>query len=182
MYGGRARQPISTHAPLAGRDRDILVAPQRGQISTHAPLAGRDGCCGVGDRRRRISTHAPLAGRDRPAPALGVRAFLFQPTRPLRGATEAAKQLLALDLISTHAPLAGRDVKLGFLRARQRDFNPRAPCGARRPLLRTPSHCLPIFQPTRPLRGATPSWWRRGSTSRISTHAPLAGRDSVRFG
>ena len=80
------------------------------------------------------------------------------------------------------------------------DFNPRAPCGARR-------QALPRvlggegFQPTRPLRGATPGRARSGSrkcqfqptrplrgatgadctgrrTTTISTHAPLAGRDS----
>ena len=57
-----------------------------------------------------ISTHAPLAGRD----AVGVGAFV-----PV--------------LISTHAPLAGRD-DFEPLRVvlRVEDFNPRAPCGARR--------------------------------------------------
>ena len=62
------------------------------------------------------------------------------------------------------------------MRIRER-FNPRAPCGARHY-----GHGLTYlgerFQPTRPLRGAT----RRPRTERrltmISTHAPLAGRDS----
>lgn len=35
-----------------------------------------------------------------------------------------------------------------------------------------------LFQPMRPLRGATAPLWRRSRRSRISTHAPLAGRDS----
>lgn len=34
------------------------------------------------------------------------------------------------------------------------------------------------FQSTRPLRGATIIRWRRGDKVMISTHAPLAGRDS----
>ena len=34
-----------------------------------------------------------------------------------------------------------------------------------------------LFQPMRPLRGATAPLWRRSRRSRISTHAPLAGRD-----
>ena len=39
-------------------------------ISTHAPLAGRDHCGGgVQPSRYRISTHAPLAGRDRSSAA-----------------------------------------------------------------------------------------------------------------
>ena len=33
---------ISTHAPLAGRDRDFKTMPREAVISTHAPLAGRD--------------------------------------------------------------------------------------------------------------------------------------------
>ena len=100
----------------------------------------------------------------------------FQPTRPLRGAT---------------------DLKLhSFLESV--DFNPRAPCGARREYM-FDLLFAPLFQPTRPLRGATqiiakrfkklkfqPTRPLRGATGtagndradpRISTHAPLAGRD-----
>ncbi len=55
---------ISTHAPLAGRDRTGQNCITQYSISTHAPLAGRD--FGVFDplQVNRISTHAPLAGRD----------------------------------------------------------------------------------------------------------------------
>ena len=79
-----------------------------------------------------ISTHAPLAGRDRNTSLYWRQKSEFQPTRPLRGATEIQKY----------------------------------------------SALVPQFQPTRPLRGAT---WCNGSMLRsecISTHAPLAGRDS----
>ena len=125
--------PISTHAPLAGRDAlDGRVALHEG-ISTHAPLAGRDRTesgspaaernfnprapCGArrshqqGKRdRKSISTHAPLAGRD---VATGWRAG-------------------SRHKISTHAPLAGRDSMPWSIRLKTCDFNPRAPCGARR--------------------------------------------------
>ena len=79
------------------------------------------------------------------------------------------------------------------------DFNPRAPCGARR-LTSCPANAALEFQSTRPLRGATyPTALRRrrdsfqstrplrGATispsrpirgQRISIHAPLAGRDA----
>ena len=124
---------ISTHAPLAGRDLRRLRARLTAlDISTHAPLAGRDrkrllkSCLGrnfnprapCGARRERqrtrrtaanISTHAPLAGRDRDGQSL----------------TDAMR-------ISTHAPLAGRDRSSLRSRTRWRNFNPRAPCGARR--------------------------------------------------
>ena len=79
----------------------------------------------------------------------------FQPTRPLRGATDVGFCHVGLNRISTHAPLAGRDC-----RAPPRGspasayFNPRAPCGARLPFPSAWQRTLP-FQPTRPLRGAT---------------------------
>ena len=38
----------------------------------------------------------------------------FQPTRPLRGATDTTRYLDDIFWISTHAPLAGRDVEIGF--------------------------------------------------------------------
>ena len=103
-----------------------------------------------------ISTHAPLAGRDI---VIGVKVCLspsFQPTRPLRGATER-----------TSPPSA-----------RTRHFNPRAPCGARHRLgsnwlwdLRISTHA--------PLAGR--DFWPFQSQAHvhISTHAPLAGRDST---
>ena len=85
-------------------------------------------------QKQNISTHAPLAGRD-----LTIHV------------------LVLYILISTHAPLAGRDPMMQATRLHTKNFNPRAPCGARR--------------------------WCNGSTSRserISTHAPLAGRDRKR--
>ena len=122
-------------------------------ISTHAPLAGRDVYDNFYQMIKKISTHAPLAGRDSavivpPPPPEG-----FQPTRPLRGATEAHSVRAPDARISTHAPLAGRDVGSFPLRPKryisthaplagrdiygdkegldERNFNPRAPCGAR---------------------------------------------------
>ena len=59
-------------------------------------------------------------------------------------------------MISTHAPLAGRDNRRGNSPAHFYDFNPRAPCGARRDQARD------------------------ATGNAISTHAPLAGRDIVR--
>ena len=55
-----------------------------------------------------ISTHAPLAGRDENTKNLMSNGCIFQPTRPLRGATTAPH------------------LRMGSI-----NFNPRAPCGAR---------------------------------------------------
>ena len=56
----------------------------------------------------------------------------FQPTRPLRGATLTVAWFAAWTAISTHAPLAGRDGSQANGDGVYRNFNPRAPCGARR--------------------------------------------------
>ena len=123
---------ISTHAPLAGRDPSDQTKTKTGKISTHAPLAGRDNDSQMKFTLHLISTHAPLAGRDQEAEKNHQKAKKFQPTRPLRGATEFPAEI--------------RDDTV--------DFNPRAPCGARR-LRGWGSLSTSTFQPTRPLRGAT---------------------------
>ena len=127
-------------------------------------------------------------------------ALIFQPTRPLRGATHIAfnaahvvgisthAPLAGRDqdvhgsgidrVISTHAPLAGRDVPRAISTSPRTYFNPRAPCGAR-PWKRLKRRPLQAFQPTRPLRGATFCFSSHTRRISISTHAPLAGRDPV---
>ena len=144
---------ISTHAPLAGRDKRHVVAGRDRKISTHAPLAGRDdslacvpladfyfnprapcgarhGCRCSRSRRWYFNPRAPCGAR--PSGTLDVGyAGRFQPTRPLRGATRVGLAVNLPSIISTHAPLAGRD---GYDQAVE-------------------------------------------MTTDISTHAPLAGRD-----
>ena len=160
-----AVQAISTHAPLAGRDIFKKQYIYKVPISTHAPLAGRDARGPCRPHRMAISTHAPLAGRDVTL-RYAVRGFfistyekrvrqdIFQPTRPLRGATGRLRRAGRQGLISTHAPLAGRDSRTCAPSQCARYFNPRAPCGAR-PINDVTTPRVETFQPTRPLRGAT---------------------------
>ena len=102
----------------------------------------------------------------------------FQPTRPLRGATYLGVISASVDeIFQPTRPLRGAtDLDFdcnGYLL----DFNPRAPCGAR--LIICSYHRLLVaFQPTRPLRGATRLPFSPLVLTQISTHAPLAGRDS----
>ena len=102
----------------------------------------------------KISTHAPLAGRDLSLFPVSKGSQAFQPTRPLRGATNNRQVIFTLHLISTHAPLAGRDDCTVRAICKATDFNPRAPCGARLTQSKL-SDLQTEFQPTRPLRGAT---------------------------
>ena len=123
---------ISTHAPLAGRDRVLVsLVPITSNFNPRAPCGARHVAAVHSRRAGKISTHAPLAGRD---PRL---ASLMQDGH-----------------ISTHAPLAGRDLCNTLHRSNLTNFNPRAPCGARL-VLKVVVGLKLKFQPTRPLRGAT---------------------------
>ena len=155
IYADGAKK-ISTHAPLAGRDPAKIAVGIIFEISTHAPLAGRD----ISNLRiydtPRISTHAPLAGRDggilgaaravcahfNPRAPCGARLLLlmlrrccaiFQPTRPLRGAT-GRLALILLDILyfNPRAPCGARLCLRLLILTMILYFNPRAPCGARR--------------------------------------------------
>ena len=150
---------ISTHAPLAGRDGRGRASrvPPRGNFNPRAPCGARPPRLGGSDQTAQISTHAPLAGRDfrgvwvnylrsvnfNPRAPCGARLIAgstrqstaeFQPTRPLRGATRHGAGVPRAGGISTHAPLAGRDQALRPRKTHTDYFNPRAPCGARRPI------------------------------------------------
>ena len=81
---------------------------------------------------------------------------VFQPTHPLRGATEERIKVANHRIISTHAPLAGCD--RWRLQKRLKSSQ---------------------FQPTHPLRGATAEEDCRVNDLAISTHAPLAGCDAA---
>ena len=100
----------------------------------------------------------------------------FQPTRPLRGATARPQGLPRAACISTHAPLAGRDLPREGSFAATNRFQPTRPLrGAT--VIYTEDQLVKVFQPTRPLRGATRGQRNHRLFQGISTHAPLAGRD-----
>ena len=146
---------ISTHAPLAGRDGAIYVTTVTTDgISTHAPLAGRDGNAACSSALRAdFNPRAPCGARH-------IRHFLFfgmnnfNPRAPCGARRRESAAALASISISTHAPLAGRDSVVKFNDRFHVNFNPRAPCGARHDsyIIR---YEMELFQPTRPLRGAT---------------------------
>ena len=78
--------------------------------------------------------------------------------------------------VSTHAPLAGSDSPVTGSRSPTRCFNPRSPCGER-PGPTSTTYRRAWFQPTLPLRGATPIPGAVALLTTVSTHAPLAGSD-----
>ena len=174
----RSSATISIHAPRVGRD----AAPCGGAtlmsvISIHAPRVGRDSLAPEENTdEEEISIHAPRVGRDSRAGTLMhiYTAFQstrpvwgatipnywentgrqFQSTRPVWGATPSARQANRAKWISIHAPRVGRDNPFLVAACCCRNFNPRAPCGAR-PAQSGAKRLPAVFQSTRPVWGAT---------------------------
>ena len=128
-------------------------------------------------RSRNFNPRAPCGARPWRGGAMVARHALFQPTRPLRGATNSPTwdSRVAI-VISTHAPLAGRDCESGEPLPIG-NISTHAPLAGRDYLMRNKGDKNKKFQPTRPLRGATRRCTRKKLILIISTHAPLAGRD-----
>ena len=165
----------STH-PVRGATFETVYDFAYTEISIHAPRAGCDVSVRESIRRDTISIHAPRAGCDTVAQTFGARPTRFQSTHPVRGATAARR----------------------LSRSNRRYFNPRTPCGVRRPRLfgrrkillisihapragcdqieRAWSLCC-AFQSTHPVRGATSDRGYAPIYARISIHAPRAGCD-----
>ena len=118
--------------PLRGATCGVEVHQVLCNISIHAPLAGRDLVVKIITvAHRYFNPRAPCGAR----PLLWdftTRKYLFQSTRPLRGATRCHVFTSCGHYISIHAPLAGRDQSSHWT-----------------------SEWSLQFQSTRPLRGAT---------------------------
>ena len=105
------RCPISIHAPRVGSDFRGIFPAIDGPISIHAPRVGSDRHRLLSRSGRDISIHAPRVGSDNIASIVRIISFRFQSTLPVWGAT----------LVPGDPPYAGLN------------FNPRSPCGERRP-------------------------------------------------
>ena len=102
---------------------------------------------------------------------------LFQSTRPVWGATVDGGGVMSLDVISIHAPRVGRDVYADSKTDRVSNFNPRAPCGARREFLpKLPVRLLISIHAPRVGRDANMLILSQ-TKDIISIHAPRVGRD-----
>ena len=169
---------ISIHAPRVGRDRCQFIAPTvSSNFNPRAP-------CGARQRRAFAFTFGSPFQSTRPVwgatascvspvmswifqstrPVWGAtsrygwmrRTVIFQSTRPVWGATGGRAGGAGYPAISIHAPRVGRDHDKSGCIYVHRNFNPRAPCGAR----------LAVLQ-------------RHRQSLRISIHAPRVGRDGV---
>ena len=120
-----------------------------------------------------FNPRAPCGAR-LPKQGRSAKCLRFQSTRPVRGATGSCRSGHTGRGISIHAPRAGRDGGPAAVRVFTRNFNPRAPCGARR-CDNVTAHKPVQFQSTRPVRGATlPCSWIGGKSLFQSTR-PVRG-------
>ena len=78
--------------------------------------------------------------------------------------------------ISIHAPRVGSDFAAAGILLGWRNFNPRSPCGERRPEDKM-EHLIRAFQSTLPVWGATPAEFYVAKHNYISIHAPRVGSD-----
>ena len=192
------REPISIHAPLAGRDRTpfchkeavkhfnprapcgarpVARGPYHGLyiISIHAPLAGRD-VARLAERMDRtyFNPRAPCGARQQ-AVRYSVSYISFQSTRPLRGATRDLVGCSGRVGISIHAPLAGRDRPGSALQSPCCYFNPRAPCGARLRVHSDASGFAVDFNPRAPCGARRLDRLRTVQRHRFQSTRPLRG-------
>ena len=147
---------ISIHAPRVGRDLFFLkkVLTNLG-ISIHAPRVGRDFWQPNLARSAEIfQSTRPVWGATK-VPLCFAESSVFQSTRPVWGATNLTKIVYTIIMISIHAPRVGRDLAKDVKNEQDSkfqstrpvwgattvgiadtiglsNFNPRAPCGARR--------------------------------------------------
>ena len=152
---------ISIHAPLAGRDPfPYSLTVKCGHFNPRAPCGARRRR-GVRSARfaRNFNPRAPCGARPQRT-ARAVSTAQFQSTRPLRGATQTVRGAGQWNAISIHAPLAGRDRAEKSAARGNRDFNPRAPCGARLRPMPIPSAAMTNFNPRAPC-GARPIFARQ---------------------
>ena len=104
-------------------------------------------------------------------------ALIFQPTRPLRGATKRLDWSIYLDAFQPTRPLRGATTLDALITEVEGDFNPRAPCGARPEPTEAELGAGEISTHA-PLAGRDHRGRQQLPRFKISTHAPLAGRDS----
>ena len=157
-----------------GRDVSLRIEIIEPIISIHAPRVGRDACSAWTLHEQAIfQSTRPVwgaTGPTSPRPPLSR----FQSTRPVWGATphRITPEDWAKDF-NPRAPCGARRRWNGSMGKRDH-FNPRAPCGAR-PKASLRRFISSLFQSTRPVWGATTATTPRGSSGIFQSTRPVWG-------
>ena len=126
--------PFQSTRPVRGATNKDLKITSTVLFQSTRPVRGATRGGPGAAVERQISIHAPRAGRDSGNWSAAWQNIVFQSTRPVRGATGVMFSSRQLHHISIHAPRAGRDADSPPAVSAARNFNPRAPCGARLPV------------------------------------------------
>ncbi len=150
-YSTRSFNP---RGPCGPRQEDRGQHASNGWFQSTRPVWAATHLDSFPDVQIKVSIHAARVGRD-PSNGFSLDTLrMFQSTRPVWAATETYAQKSHKGLVSIHAARVGRDLRLRFWVAVPVGFNPRGPCGPRRPsgtTARPPAQ----FQSTRPVWAAT---------------------------
>ena len=172
-------QHFNPRSPCGERREALEKALRSMEISIHAPRVGSDGGGGGAfNNFNLISIHAPRVGSD----------------------CYYTQKVIVSQCISIHAPRVGSDGPHRDWRTWGCNFNPRSPCGERRPFANVISNFLYFnprspcgerrslfligssgstgFQSTLPVWGATPIYKAEIYAGNISIHAPRVGSDT----
>ena len=131
---------FNPRAPCGARPFQIGDSVHQMHISIRVPLAGHDLVPKQGDvAQKHFNPRAPCGARQ-PCSIIQRRSRLFQSACPLRGTTTKNFSTIQDYLFQSACPLRGTTGStLRFRTNSPRDFNPRAPCGARRSTPRSQS-------------------------------------------
>ena len=195
-----AGNDFNPRAPCGARPRSASISSARNDFNPRAPCGARPSHgFPLSNSSHYFNPRAPCGARPRghtddgadvdfnPRAPCGARpcrrhaqvgAKIFQSTRPVWGATWRAGRTTVRYGISIHAPRVGRDAPGKDGAKGDPDFNPRAPCGARRdihpPCGRGYSISIHAPRVGRDICGRIQS-----NVTGISIHAPRVGRDTA---
>ena len=170
---------FNPRAPCGARRTIDHIRHSLTLVSIHAPRMGRD-LWGVANPRQhdRFNPRAPCGARLRDDLA-GPEAFMFQSTRPMRGATtNMLRKNNGIEFQSTR-PMRGATCYYKQTHYAIRTFQSTRPMRGATFALYNVAPVVFVFQSTRPMRGATGDLRIPRQCRRVSIHAPHAGRDAV---
>ena len=167
---------FNPRAPYGARQDSIAAQIKTIEFQSTRPVRGATNPFCAPFSKLEVSIHAPRAGRDDAHPGHRSGHGCFNPRAPCGARRNATEQTGLPKSFNPRAPCGARHRAYGDGQ-RKGCFNPRAPCGAR-PCSASNVACVCLFQSTRPVRGATPYFYKAFLDMLVSIHAPRAGRDS----
>ena len=152
---------FNPRAPRGARPTVSATEPDNPQFQSTCPARGTTGDGKHNDTADGISIHVPREGHDTLMLLPGCVNFTFQSTCPARGTTVNGHHIIKRQAISIHVPREGHDLNTRISARRTRNFNPRAPRGARLYSFHCYLQLFHVFQSTCPARGTTSVYHRR---------------------